>query len=152
MITLNKIKLRYDNNLVLDINNFTFPKKGLVCITGPSGCGKTSLLNIIAGFIKEYEGEVIVNNKNIKQLSEEQLNSYHIKEVGILFQEFLLIESLTVRENILLPTNLIDTSSMENKNRKVKEILKFLHLNNYQKRFVNKLSGGEKQRVALARA
>lgn len=152
MITLNKIKLRYDNNLVLDINNFTFPKKGLVCITGPSGCGKTSLLNIIAGFIKEYEGEVIVNNKNIKQLSEEQLNSYHIKEVGILFQEFLLIESLTVRENILLPTNLIDTSSMENKNRKVKEILKFLHLNNYEKRFVNKLSGGEKQRVALARA
>lgn len=152
MIAIENLVLKYGSRTILDIDSLTLPNKGLVCITGPSGCGKTTLLNVISGFNKNYSGKVLVNNHNIAELSSQNLDEFHTKDMGILFQDFLLIDELNVMENILLPTNILSALSKGQKKKRVREVLKLVNLQFYEKRKVKNLSGGEKQRIALARA
>ena len=126
-----------------------FESKGFTIITGKSGSGKSTLLNIIGGLDKYDSGNIIILNKNSKDFTQEDFDSYRNTYVGFVFQEFNILEDYNVYENIIMALQLqqqkIDDS-------KIEEILKKLELVNLKYRKVNELSGGQKQRVAIARA
>lgn len=123
--------------------NFTFPDKGLFVLMGPSGCGKSSLLNILTGLDSKYEGRVLYNNENIKDIYDNYRN-----EISYMTQSFNLFDNLTVFENINLSLNLLGKSDKT----KVETILKDFEIYDLANKKCNTLSGGEKARVSIARA
>ena len=139
MLQLKHVSKNYNNNQILNDINITLPSKGLISVVGVSGSGKSTLLNLIGGLDKTDEGDIIVNNKNITSFKERELDWYHDKYIGFIFQNYNLIEYLTVEENLKLITN------------KYEYILKKLNIYDLKDMKVSLLSGGEKQRVAIAR-
>lgn len=123
--------------------NFTFPDKGLFVLMGPSGCGKSSLLNILTGLDSKYEGRVLYNNENIKDI----YNNYR-NEISYMTQSFNLFDNLTVFENVNLSLKLLGKSDKT----KVETILKDFEIYDLANKKCNTLSGGEKARVSIARA
>lgn len=123
--------------------NFTFPDKGLFVLMGPSGCGKSSLLNILTGLDSKYEGRVLYNNENIKDIYDNYRN-----EISYMTQSFNLFDNLTVFENINLSLKLLGKSDKT----KVETILKDFEIYDLANKKCNTLSGGEKARVSIARA
>lgn len=128
---------------VLKNINFTFPDKGLFVLMGPSGCGKSSLLNILTGLDSKYEGKVLYNNENIKDIYDNYRN-----EISYMTQSFNLFDNLTVFENINLSLKLLGKSDKT----KVETILKDFEIYDLANKKCNTLSGGEKARVSIARA
>lgn len=151
MLELNNISKEYDKRLVLKDVNLSFPKNNFVCIVGPSGCGKTTLLNIIGGLDLANGGHVIYNKKEINKFSEKQLDSYRNLNIGFIFQNYNLINNLTVYENVEMPLLLLGLSKKARR-IKIHNILKKLGIEIYKKKKPLQLSGGEQQRVAIARA
>lgn len=123
--------------------NFTFQDKGLFVLMGPSGCGKSSLLNILTGLDSKYEGRVLYNNENIKDIYDNYRN-----EISYMTQSFNLFDNLTVFENINLSLKLLGKSDKT----KVETILKDFEIYDLANKKCNTLSGGEKARVSIARA
>lgn len=123
--------------------NFTFPDKGLFVLMGPSGCGKSSLLNILTGLDSKYEGRVLYNNENIKDIYDNYRN-----EISYMTQSFNLFDNLTVFENVNLSLKLLGKSDKT----KVETILKDFEIYDLANKKCNTLSGGEKARVSIARA
>ena len=134
----NKGKL-YDiiKNLSLIINKGEF-----VSIMGPSGSGKTTLLNCISGFIKYDSGSIYLNELNISNLNEKDLSNLRQKEFGFVFQDFMLVEGLTVIENIYLP-QIIANKNINDMKIKTNEILKFLNIYDIRNKYQNEISGGQ---------
>ena len=126
-----------------------FANKGLIFILGKSGSGKSTLLNIIGGLDDYDRGEVIFNGKNMREFKEEDFNYYRNSCIGFIFQEFNLINSLSVYDNVALS---LDLQNKEIDEKKIDEILKQVNVDSLKNRKVNELSGGQKQRVAIARA
>lgn len=149
MLKLINICKEYKNgknrNIILDNVNISFNTNELVFILGPSGSGKSTLLNIIAGNLKCDSGEVWLNNTCISKLSDRLLNNYRSTVIGNIFQDYNLIEYMSVIDNIKL-------AYTGNKKNKIIKLLKELNIYDKRKMIVGKLSGGEKQRVAIARA
>lgn len=128
-----------------------FYKGELTAVMGPSGSGKSTLLNLIGGLDRPTEGEIIVNNRNLKFMSSDELAEYRNKTIGFVFQFFNLIGYLTVIENVVLPMAIGKVNSKDRK-KKAMEILDLLGLGDKIHKKPNELSGGERQRVAIARA
>ena len=149
MLKLINVCKEYKNGknkyLILDNINLSFNTKGLVFILGPSGSGKSTLLNIIAGNLKCDRGEVWLGNKCISKLSSRCLNNYRSNIIGNIFQDYNLIEYMSVIDNIKLAYN-------GKGNNGIIKLLKDLNMYDKRNVIVSKLSGGEKQRVAIARA
>ncbi len=120
-----------------------------LAIVGASGSGKSTLLSIIAGLDLPSTGEVYLKNNPLHQLNEEQRSAVRAKHVGFIFQQFLLINSLTALENIMLPAEL---AGMSNPQQLARELLEKVDLADRAEHFPSQLSGGEQQRVAIARA
>lgn len=120
-----------------------------IAITGPSGSGKSTLLHTIAGLEKPSSGTVYFYDKDIYKMNKKDLTILRRQKIGIIYQFYNLIPTLTVEENILLPIELdrkkVDKEKLEN-------ILKFLNLENRKKHLPNELSGGQQQKVAIGRA
>ena len=120
-----------------------------IAITGPSGSGKSTLLHTIAGLEKPSSGTVYFYDKDIYKMNKKDLTILRRQKIGIIYQFYNLIPTLTVEENILLPIELdrkkVDKEKLEN-------ILKFLNLENRKKHLSNELSGGQQQKVAIGRA
>ena len=116
---------------------------------GPSGSGKTSLLMVIAGLEKATEGEIFVDGTNITTLSEDALAHFRRDVIGIVFQNFHLIQSMSALENVAVPMEL---AGQKNAFSLAKEALEGVELGHRIDHFPAQLSGGEQQRVALARA
>ncbi len=129
--------------------NVTVQRGEFIAIVGTSGSGKSTFLNIIGGLDIPTSGEVIVDQKNLSKLSDNELTIFRRRKIGFIFQQYNLIPMLTVWENIILPLKLdgndIDIDYM-------KEILEILGLKEKKHRMINELSGGQQQRVAIARA
>lgn len=134
--------------LALDNVSFNLPSKGMVFIVGKSGSGKSTLLNMLSGLDKITAGEIIAKGNKFSQFSERDYDNYRNSFVGFVFQDFCLMEGLTVEENVKLS---LDLQSNTNENS-VLTTLKQVGLNGYESRFPRELSGGQKQRVAIARA
>ncbi len=123
----------------------------MVAILGESGSGKSTLMNLIGGLDQSYEGEIIVDGKNLKDLSEREIDAYRKDKIGFIFQSFNLIPHLTVIENVTLAMTLSNVST-EERIKRAKEILGEVGLKSQMNKKPNQLSGGQKQRVAIARA
>lgn len=120
-------------------------------IMGASGSGKTTLLNCIGTMSKSTSGEILLDNMDITRLDGKELYEYRGKKIGYLFQEYELLDNLTVEENIVLPLA-IHGESVENRTEKLSRISKLLEIEEILYKFPSEISGGEKQRVAAARA
>ena len=152
MITLSHVRKAYRfsgrESLVLRDIDFRLPERGLVAIVGDSGSGKTTLLNILGGLDRDYEGEVLFDGRDLKSLDEKERNVYRNRNVGFVFQDFVLVDELTVEENILLPCG----SKRKEAKAELPQLLMSVGLEGFERRLAKNLSGGEKQRVAILRA
>ncbi len=141
-----------DTNIdVLKNINLTVQAGQFVAIYGPSGAGKTTLLNMISGIDKPTTGKILVFDKDLAAQNEDVLADYRCNKVGFVFQNYNLISTLTVAENIAFPMEWKRTNPQEIKTR-VNELVQTLGLNHRVNHFPAQLSGGEQQRVAFARA
>ncbi|WP_343342913.1 ABC transporter ATP-binding protein/permease [Terrisporobacter petrolearius] len=146
MFEIKNISKKYKNeyavkNLILDIGS------GLNFIIGSSGSGKTTLLKIISGLDNEFEGEVLYLGQNIKNLTDDQKAYYYNNKFGFVWQDFNLIENMTVEENILLSLHIKNANS----SNEFEKVLRKLKITNLRNKKVKELSGGQKQRVAIGR-
>ena len=132
---------------VLDNISISFKSNEFVCILGESGSGKSSLLNIMGGLDNDYSGAVTINNLNIKYINQDE---YRKDNIGFIFQNFNLINSLSVIDNIILPIER-DNISYRKKKKMAIDLLKRLNIYSIKNKRINELSGGQKQRVAIAR-
>lgn len=151
MLTLKNIKKIYEqgDEAVLDDINLTFNKNEFVSILGCSGAGKSTLLNIIGGLDDKTSGKLLINGKDIYKRDDLNLDYYRKNNVGFIFQNYNLIEHLTVYENVMLP--LLLTNSKK-KHKRVLKILDKTGLKEKKNSKICDLSGGQKQRVAISRA
>lgn len=122
-----------------------------VALLGSSGSGKSSVLNLIAGLDRPTSGSVIVHERNLAQLSREELARYRLHTVGMVFQSFNLIASMTLAENVELPMRFAEVDR-EKRDSLAREALTRVGLQDRMKHRPSELSGGEQQRAALARA
>lgn len=135
----------------VDKINMEVEKGEFIAIMGPSGSGKSTFLNVISTIDTPSSGEVFINGIEPHKLEEEELSAFRRKELGFVFQDFNLIETLTVVENIMLPMTL-DNIEKEVMLKKVEELSKILGIHEILKRRTYEISGGQAQRVAIARA
>lgn len=150
MLKFNNLKKRYGKRQVLDGISGSF-EKGLHFVVGPSGSGKTTFLRILCAIDKEYDGDITINKKKLKGMSKSDITDYYRNTIGFVWQDFKLIDHLTVRQNIELSMKGIELSYKEQLAR-VDDVLKQLNLDKVSSRKVSMLSGGEKQRVGIGRA
>jgi putative ABC transport system ATP-binding protein len=120
-----------------------------VAIIGASGSGKSTLLGLLAGLDEVTEGEIFLDNEALHTMDEEQRAILRGNKVGFIFQSFMLVQSLTALENVMLPAEI---AGLENPKQKALDILEQVGLKHRASHFPNQLSGGEQQRVAIARA
>ena len=122
-----------------------------IAIMGPSGCGKSTLLNILGLLDSPTEGKYWLNNEEVGHLKERVRTAYRKGRIGFVFQNFNLIDELTVEENVDLQLKYLGVGKAERKER-VLEILRKVKLSHRAKHYPHQLSGGQQQRVAIARA
>ena len=134
------------NNVSLSIKDGEF-----VAIMGPSGCGKSTLLNILGLLDNPTSGSYKLDGKEVGHLKESGRTDYRKGRIGFIFQSFNLIDTMTVRENIMLPLNNLPLSR-EEKNKRVDEALSRMGIAHRAKHYPSQLSGGQQQRAAIARA
>ncbi|WP_218354024.1 ABC transporter ATP-binding protein [Alteromonas lipotrueiana] len=120
-----------------------------VAIVGASGSGKSTLLGLLAGLDEVSEGEIFLDNEPLHTMNEEQRAQLRGAKVGFIFQSFMLVQSLTALENVMLPAQI---AGAKNARSQAKEILEQVGLGHRGSHYPNQLSGGEQQRVAIARA
>ncbi len=153
IITICNLKKYYGSGerivRALDGVNLTVAQGEFIAIVGASGCGKTTLLNMMGGLDRPASGEVIVDGVNLASLKEAQLAVFRRKKAGFIFQNYNLVPTLTVEENIYFPLDL-DCSTPDRKY--LREIIELLGLQDKLAVFPEQLSGGQKQRAAIARA
>ncbi|WP_018751184.1 ABC transporter ATP-binding protein [Paenibacillus sanguinis] len=133
----------------LDGVNLTVNRGEFVAIEGTSGSGKSTLLNLMGGLDVPTEGTVVINGCELSKLSDDQLTVFRRTNIGFIFQDYNLIPTLNVYENVILPVELDHGSIDEDY---VTSILEMLDLQDKQTKLINQLSGGQQQRVAIARA
>jgi len=131
--------------------SFKVEKGDFVSIMGPSGCGKTTLLNILGMIDNPNDGNYFLFGKNVVELSEREKTELRKRNIGFIFQNFNLIDELTVLENIELPLIYLGWKKKERKAR-VEETIEKLKISHRKNLFPIQLSGGQQQRVAVARA
>ena len=131
--------------------NLQFDRGEFVSILGESGGGKSTLMNIIGGLDRNFEGEVLVNGKLLDHKKEKQLDNYRRATVGYIYQSYNLISHLTVLDNVLVALDMT-TLTKEERRKRALELLDKVGLSEQVKKHPNHLSGGQKQRVAIARA
>lgn len=136
---------------VLKNITFSIHKARFVVLSGASGSGKTTLLNMIGGLDKPTTGKIIVNGQDLTDQTEDELSDYRCSSVGFVFQAYNLVSTLTVAENIAFPMEWAG-KSLEEVEKRVKELLETVGLQSRANHFPSQLSGGEQQRVAFARA
>lgn len=144
---------RFGGNKVQALSNVTFSvEEGeFVAIMGESGSGKTTLLNILASLDRPTSGEVLLEGKNIVHLTEKEISAFRRKNLGFVFQDFNLLDTFSLRDNIYLPLVLAGEDYRE-MDQKIRPIAKTLGITELLDKFPYEVSGGQKQRAAVARA
>lgn len=155
VLKIENIEKYYGNkgNITKAVDNISFSvKKGeFVAIMGASGSGKTTLLNCISTIDKVTSGHIFVNDKDITKIRGNKLNKFRREELGFIFQDFNLLETLTAYENIALALTICKVKP-KLIDKKVKDVAKELEITEVLNKYPYQMSGGQKQRVASARA
>lgn len=153
MVEIRNLKKYYGKgeNLVkaVDHTNLTIERGKFTAIVGRSGSGKSTMLHLMGGLDRPDKGRVFIDGEDIFKLKDEQLAVFRRKKIGFIFQDYNLLPSLNVWENIVLPLGL-DNKKVDH--NYVMEIIKTISIEDKLKNLPNDLSGGQKQRVAIARA
>ncbi len=144
----------YGNNRGIEhraIDNISFEiEKGeFVGVMGPSGSGKTTLLNVLSTIDRLSAGTIEINNENVTKLSKTKLAKFRRKQMGFIFQDFNLLETLTIEENIMLPLTL-DGCKVNEMEKKLSKVAKQLGIDTILKNRIFEVSGGQMQRAAIA--
>lgn len=146
MIEIKDLGKQFQNETEIDYRDMTFQTGRSYMLLGASGCGKSTLLNIIAGILSPGKGSVVIDGINMSAASQKEKDKFRIEKIGYIFQDFKLIDEMTVADNIgILRLEGIDISGMD-------DILRTLDIYEKKNAKVKHLSGGQKQRVAIARA
>ncbi len=125
-------------------------KGEFVSIMGPSGSGKSSLLNILGGLDSYYSGSLSILGQNLQELREDKVLKFRRNHIGMIFQDFNLIQTISVRDNLILPS--LFRGKKKNDEEKIDYLLNIVGMYDKKNENCSYLSGGEKQRVAIARA
>lgn len=151
MIEFKNVSKVYTNNvLALSSINTEIDKGEFVFLVGPSGAGKSTFIKLLMKEVDPTSGNIIVNDTDINTLTRKQI-PYYRRKIGMVFQDFRLIPSLNVYENVAFAMRIVEAGHREIKKR-VPLVLSMVGLSDKYKAFPNQLSGGEQQRVAMARA
>jgi ABC-type lipoprotein export system ATPase subunit len=137
---------------ILDDITFAVPKRSLFALSGPSGSGKSTLLNILTGIDRPTSGRVVFSGQEIRKMGENRLAKWRGKHIGIVFQFFQLLPTLTARENILLALEFGGLVPRRAWRDRAFDCLEMVGLADMGDRLPSELSGGQQQRVAIARA
>ena len=157
MIELRNLTKIYNQNaenqvIALDHVSFTLPETGMVFLLGKSGSGKTTMLNLLGGLDAPTEGELCIDGTSSKHFRQKDWDAYRNNYVGFVFQEYNLLDDLTIGANIALALNLQGKQSKADAEQKIATVLAQVGLSGYGNRKPSELSGGQKQRIAIARA
>lgn len=154
MIAIDDLRFGYgDGAFSMEIPSLRVARGEKVAFIGPSGSGKTTLVYLIAGILTPQAGSVVVEGKDLARRSDRWLRGFRISNVGFVFQEFELLEYLSVRDNMLLPYYLNATLGLTPQvHRTVEDLATSMELGEKLKRYPKTLSQGERQRVAICRA
>lgn len=145
LIELRNITKKYEENVVIENLNLHVRRNEFITLLGPSGCGKTTTLNIIAGFENVDSGNIIFENNKINDIPP------HKRQINTVFQKYALFTHMNIYENVAFGLRIKKLPEKEIK-EKVKNMLKLVDLDGFEKRATHSLSGGQQQRVAIARA
>ncbi|MEA4821105.1 MAG: ABC transporter ATP-binding protein [Erysipelotrichales bacterium] len=155
ILKLVNVKMTYGTKVkceVLHGINIEFEKGSFNSIIGQSGSGKSTLLNILGSLDKPSEGDVFINNKNIKNLSKGELAKLRNENLGFIFQFHYLLPEFTAIENVLMPYKISKKPITNEVINKANELLDFVGLEKVKNNLANNMSGGQQQRVAIARS
>ncbi len=146
MIEIKNLSKQFQNETKIEYSDLIFESGKSYILLGASGCGKSTLLNMIAGVLTPTGGEIYIDGKEMSNLSQKNKDRFRIEKIGYIYQDFKLINDMSVLDNInVLRLERIDTS-------KADRLLEKLGISDKKHRKIKHLSGGEKQRVAIARA
>ena len=156
IIKLQNVSLWYNKDKPIEVKalkniSLEITRGDYVAFFGPSGCGKTTMLYAISGIDHFQEGKILINDRDISTLSNQELAIFRQTGIGIVFQQFNLVPSLTVLKNVSLPMLFVGISS-EKADAEARKLLERLNLTEYANRYPFELSGGQQQRVGIARA
>lgn len=134
----------------LRLPNLELARGASLAILGPSGGGKTTLLRLMAGLLQPQRGEIRLDDTRLDQLTEAERRRFRLTRTGLIFQDFALLDYLTVAENLLLPARFAGTAAGAEAD--ARELAEHLDIGRHWRRLTRELSQGERQRVAIARA
>lgn len=146
MIEIKNVTKQFQNETAIDYKDIIFESGKSYMLLGASGCGKSTLLNMIAGILSPTQGNIIIDGVNMQEKSQKEKDRFRIKSIGYIFQDFKLINDMTVMDNIdILKLEGINTQGAS-------KLLDDLGILEKKSSKIKHLSGGQKQRVAIARA
>ncbi|MEG0472625.1 MAG: ABC transporter ATP-binding protein [Solibacillus sp.] len=154
ILQVNQLQKEYSGEVVykaLKGIDFQLGENEFVVVMGPSGSGKTTFLNCISTIDRPTHGVITINSKNPYELNDDELAKFRRNELGFVFQDYNLVHTLTVEENILLPLAL-DSVQANEMIKRLADVANFLGIESILKKRIFEISGGQKQRVAIARA
>lgn len=134
------------NNIDITIDQGEF-----IAVMGPSGSGKSTLLNILSGFDQATSGQVFIKDTNITTMERDPLSIFRRSNIGYVFQDYNLLDSLTIKENIMLPM-ILDRRDFAEMNQAADELMTLLGICDLQEKYPHSVSGGQQQRAAICRA
>jgi len=151
VVVFDKVSFAFDDHVVLREISFNIPKGGMKVLLGASGSGKSVILKLILGLLRPDAGAILVNGHRVDQLTEHDLMGIR-GDIGMLFQESALFDSLTVAENVGYRLYEETDMPLDQVRRRIEEVLGFIGLGEYIDQMPSELSGGQRRRVAIARA
>lgn len=151
MIQFSNVTKSFGEHFALDNIRLRVGRGELCFLCGPSGSGKSTIINMILGTEKPTEGNILVNNRNVPRLQGNAL-AEHLRHIGMVFQDYRLIDRLSAYDNIALVLRICGISNVKEIDRRIQAVAQLLGIRSLLNANVHRLSGGEKQRVAIARA
>ncbi|KMY44615.1 bacitracin ABC transporter ATP-binding protein [Bacillus sp. FJAT-27916] len=142
---------KFNKQEVLQGVDLTIAKGEFIGIMGASGSGKTTLLNVLSSIDKASRGIIYIEGQEMTKMKDKKLAQFRMNHLGFIFQDYHLLDTLTVKENILLPLS-VQKANKKEAERRFKEIAETLGINDIKDKYPNEISGGQKQRTAAARA
>jgi len=152
LIEMSNVTKSFANQRVINCCSWSIETADFIALMGKSGAGKSTLLSLIAGLVNPDNGRILVGGSDISHMSEEERAAFRLKNVGIIFQDFKLITSLSVYDNIYLAVHPRADITSDEKHSRITELIKSVGLQGKENQTVSQLSGGQKQRVAIARS